>query len=378
MQRVRCLAAVCLVSALLGVIGVACGQKKIEGPTADTGEVSLRVMYLVDPSLPALTEEELRAVLAHAERRLQLALGRRVTFAGVTRGNLREMFDGWMKPFGKLTFHPRLDPTRALSDGDQRLLYERLLELLRTDRLRPLLPLFSLDPQTLDVAVVLDRVVQQFDRTLEKLRENEVFKRDGLAAHRSIFSWYTLIGSFAEDAKPADVILTNDLLMFDAMSSMPSQSFILCVAIGYTRPYPGVSLISTLPFLSEEPFFVDLRGPATPEQKRDLIALALAQEVGGKLILMRQDEYTHPACLSTVMTPPFVRRLAEPAPSAACPEPHHPMDRRRLRTEYLASYIRSAELRGDTNAAASAKSLLKELAPDHPMFFEIPATPKKS
>ncbi len=361
-----------------GLIG--CGREKITGPAPETGDVALKVLYLVDPRLPALTDGELHATLDRSSEMLTAALGRRVTVSGVQRADLQQVFDRWLAPFGRTKFSARLNPARSLSEDEVRTAYARIMELLRSEKIRPLLPRVSLDPNVLEISVILETLVHHLDDRLEKLRASSALTRDRhgnpiLLDRQSIFSWYTILGSFPEDTKPADVILTNDLLFFDSLMSMPPEGFVLGgVSPAYTRVYPGISIVSTLPFLSDDPIMADLCGPATVEQKRDLIALAIAKEVGGKLILMRQDEYTHASCLNTVMAPPFVGMLSA-TPLSPCGKQHHPVDRRRLRADYLASFVQFSRLTGDEQKAKRALDQLKELVPDHPLFFQIPAPP---
>lgn len=374
---IRCLAFAVLCSPLAG-----CGQKKIDGPFPETGDLTLRALVLVDPSLPALSDADVRRVLEISEKQMESRLrpARRVRFESVVRRDLQQEFDRLMVPFGKIAFASRLDPLRPLPEEARRVLYARVMELLRTNKLRPMLPLFSMDPNTLDVSGILDTVVTQFDRSVENLRNarplfSPAYQTDAVRDRRSVFAWYTVLGAVLQDSKPADLILTNDLLIFDSLFSIPPECLVSGgMTAGYSRPYPGVALVSTIPFLSDEPMFAVMRGDPAGQRRLDLLAWAISREVGGELILMNQDEFSHKDCLNRIWVPPFVEGLDLPEGVAgACPERHEPRDRRGLLTAYLSELIRISAIGGNFDQADRVFDRLVRLSPTDPAVPDLQA-----
>ncbi|MBI4178196.1 hypothetical protein HY522_02080 [bacterium] len=372
---------VIFLAAVVWIFGTACGQKKIEGPFPDEGALTLRVLYLEDASLPGLTDEEIRCALELSEGHLKSALRRPVRLERVGREDAQTFFDRISKPFGKIAFEPRLDPGRPQSVETQSLLYSRVMELLRTNQLRPILPIFSLDTGFSNVSLILDTVVAQFEESLEELRG--FYRRQGPDAwseksrdRRSVFAWYTVLSALSAEDKPADILLTNDLLIFDSVGSLPAGLFATAgITPAYTRIYPGVAVISSLPFFSDDPFFNRIRGPLDPARRLDLLALAISREVAVKLIGMFEDALHPGPCLARPWIPPFMSALG-PESAAFCPVEHRPLPRRQLLIDYLLSYARVSVLSGHASAAAGAVQRLKDIAPSEESVREIDALVK--
>lgn len=359
-----------VVGLMVACLGLSCGQKKIEGPLPEMGDLVLRVMYLVDPALPVLSDTDLRGVLDLSEKQLQSKTSRRVRFEFSGRADLQTEFDRLKLPFGRIGFPSRLDPSAPMPEDSKRVLYARLLELLRTDKLRPLFPHFSLAPDNLNVSLILDTVVQQFERSLSAVRASSIFSSpafqvESVRDRRSVFNWYTVLGAISTDSRPADLILTNDILIFDSLFSLPPQCLLTAgLTTGYTRPYPGVAVVSTFPVLTDEMPFAVLRGPARPDQRLAILAWSISREVGGKLILMEQDEFSHPDCLSSVWVPPYSQILESTGSEGPCPSRHDPLDRRQLKTNYLSEFVRISSVRKHFDAAKSALDQLTKLQPE--------------
>lgn len=358
---------------------VACGQKKIAGPFPETGDVTLRVLVLADPRLPSLPDADLRKVLDSAEKQIEsrTAPSRRVHFEIVRRGDLQDEFDRLTKPFGKLSFPYRLDPASPLTDDAKRVLYARLSELLRTDKLRPMLPLFSLDANFANFPVLLNTATEHLDRGIGNLRSardlfSPAFQTDGVRDRRSISAWYTVLGAIPSDSKPADLILSNDLLIFDALYTLPPA----CLATGgvtpgYTRLYPGIALVSTLPFLSDDTVFSIPRGDSSGDKRREMLAWAISQEVGGKMLMMRENEFSHSGCLNRIWIPPFSQALDPSEKSGPCAERHAPLERRQLLTAYLSDFVRISIVSKQFDQAEHALERLAQLTPDDPVVSDL-------
>lgn len=358
-------------------LALACGQKKIEGPVAESGEVVLRVLYLVDQDLPALSDEDIRRALEISEKQIESRTGRDVRFVLSLRADLQTEFDRMAAPFGKIVFAPRLDVTKPLSDESTRILYARMMDLLRSSKLRPIFPNLSLPPDFPDISVILDTAAKQFDASLETLRRSKLlslpkFRSASSTDRRSIFAWYTVLGALSSDSKPADVILTNDLLIFDSISSMPPQSIVFGgLALSYARVYPGVALVSTLPFLSDDPWFAGFMGTQNPAERLTLLSWSISREVGGKLIRMEQEELDHAVCLHQVLIPPFARSVREMSTAVRCPKDHKPLDRRQLLSDYLVGFARISVIQDRPADAERAFRRLREIMPDHPALSAL-------
>lgn len=358
----------------------ACGSKKLDGPVPETGDVALRVLVLEDPKLQALAEPELKRVLESSEKHMRAALGRTVRFEITGRENLQDFFDSHLARFGRMGFSARLDPAHDIDDDVRTALYGRVMELLRTRHIRPFFPLFSLDTTYSNVSRILDTVVAQFESSVRDLhafgeRAGPPFFTEETWRRRSVFAWFTVLGSIPQPAKPADVILTNDLLIFDSLMSIPPQAIAAAgVTPGYTRLYPGVSIISIFPFLSDDAFFTRLRGKADRSERLELVALAISREAGGKLIAMAQESMEPSGGLNDPWIPPFSRALDIPVHgSPEFWERQRPLPRRDLLADYLKSFIRSSLLRGNVEPARSALARLSEIAPEDESVKDLQA-----
>ena len=355
----------------LCVLLTACGQKKVEGPLPETGNISLRVLYLADPKLPGLSDEELQGVLDRAVKQIETHLDppRRLNFSMAGRADLEQQFQKWTAPFGRVSFQPRLDPEKSMSDENKSVFYARIMELLRTGKLRTLFPRFSLNHQDLDMANILETVERRFEQSDERIRP---FFKAARRDRQSVFTWFTLFGTMTPDSKPADLILTNDLLIFDSLSTLPPETLLSGgVAAGYTRIYPGIALASTLPFLSEDTWFAELRGTLEKERRLDLLSAAIAHEVGGKLMLMNQDELGHADCLNQVLLPPFAQDPPGKDGTNPCREKHKPQLRRQLLIDYLAGYVQLSNMSGHPESADAALERLHQLSPEHPVVEQF-------
>lgn len=300
----------------------ACGQPKISGPFPETGDLTLRVLRLTDPDMPALSEDELNFIFRKSEEQIRARTGRTVRLASAGEDSLQSRFDLWEKPFGRLSFAPRLDPGRSLTEEEERVLYERVMVLLRTEKIRPYFRLFGLDPATLHIPQILGNITDHLNRSTELIRAGRNAKNlplwnESLRNRRSVFAWYTIFGTFDQDSKPADIILTNDLLIFDSLISIPPEAIFSGGAIAsYSRLYPGMAIVSTLPFLSTDSWAVAaITGSRDRENNIELLANAISREAGLKLIQMNQDDAGI-----------------------------EPLDRRRLLADYQASRLQFLEL----------------------------------
>jgi hypothetical protein len=205
--------------------------------------------------------------------------------------------------------------------------------------------------------------MQEFETSLEKLRKSG-YLPGVLKDRQSVFAWYLLLGSVATDSKPADLILTNDILIFDSLSTFPPPVFASGgVTTGYTRVYPGVTVVSTLPIIADGSWAESLRGDVPPERRLSIIAWAISSEVGGKMILMNQDELDHTGCLTQSLIRPYARTLENIEQTTPCAREHKPLNRRQLLTDYLVGSIRFS--------GADAVERLKRLDPDHPAVLEF-------
>ena len=365
MKRIRrWLAAALSAMAVLSVAG--CGQKMIAGPLPAEGDLVLRVAWWTDGTLPVLPAEELDRALRRSEAHLQAVLSRKVRLDAPRPGDLQAEFDALVKPFGRLRFAYRLDPRQPLPEDQQRLVYARIMDLLRSEKFRPMLPSFSMDENSPDVRAILDTGTTQFGRAVDQLREKTPFwagpyAADAVRDRRSVFAWSVVLGTVPVNGKPADLILTNDLLIFDSLTSLPPTALVTGgVVTGYTRLYPGVSIVSTLPFLS---------GDLSREERVAGLAWAITREVGGKLILMNEEDF-HPGCVNAFWIPPLSDTGETPGP---CERKHTPLDRRGLRTAYLADFIRGTALRGRPADAVRALEELRRLSPGDPVVEELQA-----
>lgn len=356
------------------MFAASCGHKKVEGPLPEAGDLNLKILYLVDPNLPVLPEQDLRRALDISEKQISEQISRKVRFEITGNGDLQKEFSNLIAPFHNPTFEPRLDLTRPLSEEHKRIFYARIMELMRNNKLRPILPAFSLPRDFSDVSIMLDTVARQFEDRVVELGRSPLFSAGSakidlaVQNRRSVFAWYTALGGVPPDSKPADVILTNDVLIFDGLSTIPPQSIAGGgVAVAYTRVYPGISVISTLPFLSNDPGFSELVGTAEPARRLRILAWAISREVGGKLIRMEQEEIDHPvSCLNEVLLPPFDKSLSEIETPAHCAREHRPLNRIQLLTDYLVGLAQISLLNGQPQAAEGALIRLKEISPKHP------------
>jgi len=143
------------------------------------------------------------------------------------------------------------------------------------------------------------------------------------------------------------------------------------VTPGYTRLYPGISLVSTLPFLSDDTVFSVPRGDSSGDKRQEMLAWAISQEVGGKMLMMRQDEFSHSGCLNRIWVPPFSQALDPSEKSGPCAERHAPMERRQLFSAYLSEFARISIITQHLDQAERTLDRLAQLTPDDPVLSDL-------
>jgi len=261
----------------------------------------VRVLYLEDPRLPSLGQEQLLRLEARLEALVPEFLGFKVRFKDLGRRDLRAFFDAHAEVFAEHRGEIEamdLDPgkpadRRAIRSAIRKDFGPRDLALIRE---------YFPGRELKDKRTAARAAYRVFLERLRAIRAIPALDGKPLSdpARRelTLYPYWTFL-QFGTDA--ADLLLTNTVVA-GADDGMPI--YVIArggISTGITNnnlssPLQGNSLVGLLPFLSDAPFFLKERGPIPEEERLEVIATFTLHELG-HLLGRYVEYYDHPGCV---------------------------------------------------------------------------------
>lgn len=295
---------------LISPFGVAASETEPPRVSAETEPVrreAFRVVHVVDPRLPRATDSVIHEALRIAANWIEVWYQKRVRF----KVDRTEQIDSYLA--AHLESAPILEQWKQYpyaldgTDSVRRFLPQQttILQNQSIPVLKSYVPA-SIRARITTPEAAAGNLLDLYDEKLrlwKSLRSASglAYFDTGHAQKHSYWFWERTFESVRPDRVSDHLIITNVMLLDDALSDAPPHSLLRGGLLnGMAMEESPQALVSTFPILTDAPGVADLRDTSEFTSRGRILALAhiIAHEFGAHVIQGYKDVYDHPACLA--------------------------------------------------------------------------------
>lgn len=343
-----------------------------------TARPAFRVVQVVDQRLPRVSDEILKEALRIASNWIEVWYHKRVRFELVRTEPIDSYMNAHLQKLpvpGKWKGFPyALDG----SDSAARFLGQQVSGLRQQslESLKSYVP-ESIKPLITSPEAAAQNLLRAYEEKLSvwkniRTKMGVAFFDTSFPIKHSYWHWERVFESVRPDSVADHLIITNVMLLDDALSDAPPHSLLRGGLLnGMAEEESPQAIISTFPILTDVPSLADLRDTAEFSPKDRVLALAhiIAHEFGAHVIQGYRDVYDHDACLAVPTAGlAYVSTLRRLHSGPPCVREHPRIDRRInliIRHENMAH--RFLEIK-DYAAAKSSVERALALDPKRPLL----------
>ena len=297
--------------------------------------IHIRVGVIQNPKLTLIEETQINQILKELAEGVDRRFNKKIVFSNIKKEGLQSFFNRYQPKIDNLNglkrymFNPKKD--------DKNTFYNQMVEEMNqksTKKIKKILngQGYSLNKFGNERSEIIKNIVNEFIKKFNAISQITFKSGQRLLDEENMYNEFLVWNGIGEIQTDYDLIITNQIIV-SLESYYPSVQIALNgginsgLSIRSRTPLNGVVILSTFPFMSNEPYFKQVRGYQADKIKSAKYIAWTGVKQFGRILTFRSNHYNHPpgCVMSPVQGLNFKKWYDKVSNNKKCNEIHQPV-----------------------------------------------------